>query len=254
MEIQAQNRSQRHAGVSDGLMMQRIGGGLFCLMVVLGSTGCPGPEPSPGPLVDRGVEMGMPEMGMPEMGMPEMGMPDMDMPDADMSVSQSGCVHCHRPNGQGLENAHPYGEIDLSCVDCHGGNPDEREDAEAAHISLPAVLDPALPPSCTSDLTQYQGRACEHASDCGGARCTDGQCEPCVNCNGDLVCKDEVCCLGYRGVRKLSTDQLDRIPEDVLQFINPGDHRVLIAAVVRLTPRVVKGDAISPLLKLLSAR
>ena len=50
-----------------------------------------------------------------------------------MSVSQSGCVHCHRPNGQGLENAHPYGEIDLSCVDCHGGNPDEREDAEAAH-------------------------------------------------------------------------------------------------------------------------
>ena len=55
----------------------------------------------------------------------------------------SGCVHCHRnADGSGILNAHPFGTAALSCIDCHGGNPEEYEDPERAHVQMPAELGP----------------------------------------------------------------------------------------------------------------
>ena len=176
-----------------------------------------------------------PKPDRPEMGpMSDAESRDGDMPDASPVKPVSGCVGCHRPDGQGIESAHPFGGTNLSCVDCHGGDPDEFEDASKAHPALPATLAEGLPPSCNDpNLADLQNRVCGHRSDCNGQgnacnRDTE-RCLPCQEapCADWLVCSDVgVCCLDYRGIRRLSTDQLDSIPEPVLQFINPGDNRV----------------------------
>ncbi len=48
----------------------------------------------------------------------------------------NSCLSCHQPDGVGIENAHPYGEIELGCVDCHGGDP-EQATKELAHVQGP---------------------------------------------------------------------------------------------------------------------
>ncbi len=146
----------------------------------------------------------------------------------------SGCVHCHRPNGEGIETAHPFEGAELSCVDCHGGDPNERVDPQKAHPRLPEDLGAGMPPSCEDpSLDRLAQAPCEHRSDCNatGNAC-DRETNRCLSCDEApcdnwLTCSPSgVCCLDYRGIRRLSTDQIDKIPDEVIQFINPGDHRV----------------------------
>ena len=157
-----------------------------------------------------------------------------DVAQPDMYI-ETGCTHCHRPEGSGIEEAHPFGQVSLSCVDCHGGNPDEFDDPNRAHPALPAEVPENLPPSCEDpNLDRFAGQSCEHRSECNGASASacdreTGRCRPCQEspCAHWLTCSDSgVCCLDYRGIRRLSTDQIDALPEEVIQFVNPGDHRV----------------------------
>lgn len=52
---------------------------------------------------------------------------------------RSSCLVCHMPRARpgaepfGIENAHPFGEIELACTDCHGGNPRAYHE-EQAHV------------------------------------------------------------------------------------------------------------------------
>lgn len=159
---------------------------------------------------------------------PSDAQPDSTMP------RPSGCVHCHRnADGSGILNAHPFGTAALSCIDCHGGNPEEYEDPERAHVQMPAELGPDLPISCNSEALAdaFENRYCETNADCFDYACdrSTNRCRKCMPglCKNGLMCSDEgLCCLDYRGIRHLSTDQLDRLPDELMQFINPGDHRV----------------------------
>ena len=57
-----------------------------------------------------------------------------------VQVERSGCLSCHRPlkpdgTAHGIEEAHPPVDGDsLTCVACHGGDPDARKQSEA-HVS-----------------------------------------------------------------------------------------------------------------------
>ena len=63
-----------------------------------------------------------------------------DLPEAgvvDVKAGEVGCVGCHRPLGptgerEGIEDPHPW--FGLSCVDCHGGDPEASTRAEA-HVA-----------------------------------------------------------------------------------------------------------------------
>jgi hypothetical protein len=50
---------------------------------------------------------------------------------------RDGCVVCHMPRPSeggepvGIENAHPFGDIDLRCTDCHGGDSSSYDQAKA---------------------------------------------------------------------------------------------------------------------------
>ncbi len=63
-------------------------------------------------------------------------------------VDRSGCLACHRPiqpdgSEAGIERAHPLVDgQELSCQDCHGGDPDARKQSEA-HVK-PAPGAPAF--------------------------------------------------------------------------------------------------------------
>jgi hypothetical protein len=52
---------------------------------------------------------------------------------------RDGCLVCHMPRplegGEpiGIENAHPFGDVNLDCVDCHGGDP-KSYDQKTAHV------------------------------------------------------------------------------------------------------------------------
>ena len=50
---------------------------------------------------------------------------------------RNSCVVCHQPRPEpgaepvGIEDAHPFGDVNLDCTDCHGGNPRSYAQAEA---------------------------------------------------------------------------------------------------------------------------
>ena len=52
-------------------------------------------------------------------------------------LSQSGCLSCHRPQGEGIEI--PHARFALRCEDCHGGDPTQAEQDDA-HVPNPTQI------------------------------------------------------------------------------------------------------------------
>ncbi len=65
------------------------------------------------------------------------------LPDTIELGGDAGCLSCH----EGIENVTKNMGFELSCVFCHGGNPDALT-KEAAHVhpTLPAIMDNTVPP------------------------------------------------------------------------------------------------------------
>lgn len=55
----------------------------------------------------------------------------------EAQLTQSGCLSCHRPDGEGLEI--PHARFALRCEDCHGGDP-AQSDKDAAHVANPTGI------------------------------------------------------------------------------------------------------------------
>ena len=87
----------------------------------------------------------------------------------DTAINTEGCIACHSPNNNGIEEAHP--SVELSCVECHGGS-EEGTTIQEAHVAIP-----------------------------------DGVSSP-------------------LHLRSMSSVELDEIPTEYIQWINPSDYRV----------------------------
>ncbi len=106
---------------------------------------------------------------------------------------RSNCLVCHRPldelaQPKGIEEAHPWAA--LECEDCHGGNPWVCSTGET-------TFDDAGNPLCDGAWIFDQDLAHEQPDE--GTP---------------------------RYLRNLSSQQLDNVDVDYLQFVNPGDFRV----------------------------
>jgi hypothetical protein len=64
------------------------------------------------------------------------------IPDPDPPPGANACLQCHQPDEKGIETAHPW--VELSCVDCHGGDETFGLAKEASHVPRPEGLEPEV--------------------------------------------------------------------------------------------------------------
>ena len=93
---------------------------------------------------------------------------------------RSSCLACHQPldadgNPTGIEEAHPWAE--LSCVDCHGGNPNELSLA-GAHVPSRGITREMLRSLTNVELNQVD-RAYLQFQNPGDLRVLDETCAKC---------------------------------------------------------------------------